>query len=156
MPTRNPRINVTLKPEHYDLISRLSRVQERSRADVLRELFETVLPVLERVVVVSEAAERAQVQAKEGLRESAERAEAAILPHVAEAMGQLDAFVEDAVGQLTRGGAGQVGRRAATPDSPAPPGRRGVRPRAVTRGPVRGAGGGASRARKGRRKGGRS
>lgn len=100
MPTRNPRINVTLRPEHYELISRLAALQKRSRADVLRELFETVCPVLERVAVVGEAAQRAKVQALEGFRESTERAEATILPHLQSVMGQLDLLVVDAVARL--------------------------------------------------------
>jgi hypothetical protein len=36
--------------------------------------------------------------ARDGLRESVERAEQAILPHVAAAMGQLDAFVDQVAG----------------------------------------------------------
>ena len=95
MPSRNPRVNVTLTMQQYDLVSRLAKSQGRSRSAVLLELLETVTPVLQRVVVITEAAQRVQAQAKEGFRESAERAEAAILPQVTEAMGQFDLLVED-------------------------------------------------------------
>lgn len=114
------RVNVSLSANQYELISRLSRVQKRSRADVLRDLFETMAPVLERVVVVGEAAERAAVQAKEGFRESAERAEQAILPHVREAMGQFDAFVDDTIKGIGNAHGGAGGARRGQPPQAAP------------------------------------
>lgn len=97
MPTRNKRVNVTLPDAQWQLLTRLAKVQRRSRASVLLELFQTIAPVLERVATVAEAAERAQVQATEGFRDSVERAEAAMLPEVAKALGQFDWLLEDAV-----------------------------------------------------------
>lgn len=96
MPTSKPRINLTFRQEHYELISRLAKVQGTTRTKVLMEFIEQVLPVLERVVVVAEAASRAQEQAKEGLRSSLERAEAAVAPLATAAMGQLDWVLKDA------------------------------------------------------------
>ncbi|SRR5579883_1761442 len=110
MPTVNPRVNVTLEPQQYELLSRLARAQRRSRSAILRELLELVIPVLGRVVVAVEGAQRAQEMARTGLRESVERAEAAILPHVQAAMGQLDLLVD----QLTQGA---PSRPADTPPS---------------------------------------
>lgn len=115
MPTVNPRVNVTLKPHQYELLTRLGRVQGRSRSAILLELLDLVFPVLERVVVVSEEAQRAQDLARTGLRESVERAEAAILPHVQAALGQLDLLVD------------QVAQPAAVSQDPALVGR-GTRP----------------------------
>src|SRR5579883_735931 len=110
MPTVNPRVNVTLEPQQYELLSRLARAQRRSRSAILRELLELVIPVLGWVVVAVEGAQRAQEMARTGLRESVERAEAAILPHVQAAMGQLDLLVD----QLTQGA---PSRPADTPPS---------------------------------------
>lgn len=143
MPTANPRVNVTLKPHQYELLSRLGRAQGRSRAAILLELLETVFPVLERVVVAIEGAERAQVLAREGFRESINRAEAAILPHVQAAMGQLDLLVEEAVrnGEGTpdpRMGAPRAEESAAGAPPPGRPPRGRKDPRPVTRGSGRG------------------
>ncbi len=153
MPTRNPRINVTVSPEQYILLSRLSRVQGRSRSAVLLDLFETVTPVLERVCVVAEAAERAQFQAKEGLQAAAERAEAALSPMLAEAMGQLDLLVEDSVkrfkGHGRPSGAPPVRVRSTRSGGSRSPGKS---PRPVTRGPGRGAKAPGGRSSKGGRR----
>jgi hypothetical protein len=139
MPTFNPRVNVTLKPEHFDVVSRLAKLQRRSRASVLAELLTEVIPMLERVVVIGEAAKRAEVQAKEGMKESMERAEAAILPHVSAAMDQFDLLLADITSQQSGQGS--------SPANPQPA-RGGVgrgtlgkprkSPRPVTRGPGRG------------------
>jgi hypothetical protein len=90
MPTRNPRVNVTLPQHHFEVITRLAQLQGRSRSAVIAELLDAAIPVLERVVVVGESAVRAQVVAREELRDSFASAEAAILPHVTAAMDQLD------------------------------------------------------------------
>jgi hypothetical protein len=152
MPTRNPRVNVTLSPHQYDLLSRLAKSQSRSRSALLLELLETVVPVLERVVVITEAAQRVQVQAKEGLRASAERAEAAILPHVAEAMGQFDLLVDDALKRIgnTPGQSGRSRSPGAVRAGSAPPRLPSASPRPVTRGPGRGAKGPGKRSPGGR------
>jgi hypothetical protein len=138
MPTINPRVNVTLKPNQYELLTRLGRAQGRSRSAILLELLELVFPVLERVVVAVEGAQKAQDMARDGIRESVERAEQAILPHVAAAMGQLDAFVDQVVGLSSAdretserppaGGPEAAGGRRSRPRNPRP----------VTRGSPRG------------------
>jgi hypothetical protein len=96
VPTSNPRVNVTLNANQYELLSRLGKAQGRSRSAVLVDLLETVTPMLERVVVAIEAAQRVQVQAREGFRKSVDDAEEALLPHVQAAMGQFDWLVEQA------------------------------------------------------------
>lgn len=134
MPTVNPRVNVTLKPHQYVLLTRLGKAQGRSRSAILLELLDLVFPVLERVVVALEGAQLAQDRAREGLRESVERAEAAILPHVQAAMGQLDLLVDQVAYPP-----GKVGERRARPGgTSAPPSDQGSDPRPVTRGSGRG------------------
>ena len=99
MPTAKPRVNVTLEPKDYELLSTLAKQQKRSRADMLRDLFQTMRPVLERVAVVSEAAQRAQATAKQGMIASAEKAEADLLPMLQQALGQFDLFIADVQAQ---------------------------------------------------------
>jgi hypothetical protein len=123
MPTDKPRVNVTLDQADYDLLSTLARQQKRSRADMLRDLFETMRPVLERVAVVSEAAQRAQATARQGMIESAEKAEAELLPMVQKALGQFDMFLADVQAQADGGGRQQTastGGAAAAPPPPTP------------------------------------
>lgn len=146
MATLKPRINMAVRPELYDVVSRLAKLQRRSRSAVVAELLEQAIPVLERVVVVGEAAQRAHVEAKEQLRSSLEKAEAAVLPHVTAAMEQFDMLLPAPVVQ----GAGEVspslspeGGRARAPSvakrrARNPSGHRvgkGSSPRPVTRGP---------------------
>lgn len=138
MPTINPRVNVTLKPHQYELLTRLGRAQGRSRSAILLELLELVFPVLERVVVAVEGAQKAQDMARDGLRESVERAEQALLPHVAAAMGQLDAFVEEVAGLASADRAPSGRPPAVGPEAAAGRLSRSPDPRSVTRGSPRG------------------
>jgi len=96
MPTKNPRINITVKPERYELLKRLAGFQGTSMSALVAETMEMIYPVMERVCVVLEAAQRAQESSKEGLRESIARAEEELLPLLYQAVGQFDLFVEDA------------------------------------------------------------
>lgn len=138
MPTINPRVNVTLKPHQYELLTRLGRAQGRSRSAILLELLELVFPVLERVVVAIEGAQKAQDMARDGLRESVERAEQAILPHVAAAMGQLDAFVDQVASVASADRATYERPPAVGPAAPEARRSRSSDPRPVTRGSGRG------------------
>ena len=97
MPTQNPRIVVTVKPPQYELLKRLAAAQHTSMASVFLDLFETVTPVLERVVIALEAATEVQSQATAGLKRSVESAEQALRPLVATAQGQLDMLMEAAL-----------------------------------------------------------
>ena len=65
MATEKPRINMALRQEYYDIVSRLAKIQGRSRSAIVVELLEAAMPTLERVVVVTEAAMRAQTSARE-------------------------------------------------------------------------------------------
>ena len=122
MPTAKPRVNVTLSVEDYELLSKLATQQKRSRADMLRDLFQTIRPVLERVAVVTEAALRAQATARQGLVQSAEKAEAELLPMVQQALGQFDLFIADVQAQADgrQPQASTGGAAAAPPATPVP------------------------------------
>jgi hypothetical protein len=121
MPTDKPRVNVTLSVEDFELLSRLAKQQKRSRSDMLRDLFQTIRPVLERVAVVTEAALRAQSTARQGLIDSAEKAEAELLPMVQQALGQFDLFVADVQQQAAAADERAGGAPAAPRPAPEPP-----------------------------------
>ena len=119
MPTSLPRVQVTLSKPLFATVTRLAELQSRSRSAVISELVDEIHPVLQRVVVVLEAAAHAQSDLKTGLRRSYEQAEAEILPHVEKAMAQFDWLTRDTVTRL-EGGAGQAPRGApAAPDTSA-------------------------------------
>lgn len=94
MATSKPRLNLTLEPQLYALLKKLSEQQRASMASIVVDLIQTVAPVLERVCVAVEAAQNAQASVKENLVRTAEEAESHLGPMMAEAMGQLDMFIE--------------------------------------------------------------
>lgn len=100
MPTKNPRINLTVTPERYELLKRLAGHQGTSMAGLVGETMEMMYPVMERVCVVLEAAKMAQQSSKEGFRDSIAKAEAEMLPLMYQAVDQFDMFVDDAARSL--------------------------------------------------------
>jgi hypothetical protein len=124
MPTAKPRVQITLTTPQHELLQRLAKLQKRSMSAVIAELFETVLPALERVAVVLQAAVRAQESQRQGLLESTQQAERDLRPHVAMALGQLDMLQMQFEAASAPSAESAVGRAA--------PARRNPRP--VTRG----------------------
>lgn len=106
MPTVNPRVNITVKPHQYVLLGRLAKLQKTSRAALVRDLFEQVYPVLERVAVLAEAAAKASQDVKDRLGEVTHRAERDMLPLLEKAVGQLDMFIGQAVQEMEATGRG--------------------------------------------------
>ena len=129
MPTDLPRVQVTLSKPLFATVTRLAQLQGRSRSAVISELVDEIHPVLQRVVVVLEAAAHAQTDLKTGLRRSYEQAEAEILPHVEKAMAQFDWLTRDTVDKL-QASSGQAPNRA----PPVPPSPSRPTPVPVTRG----------------------
>lgn len=96
MPTMKPRVQVTMTPHQFEIVRRLAKLQGRSRGAVVLDLLEAVEPVLERTVLLLERAAVAKAGISEGLKKSAEMAEADLLPQVQAVMGKLDLFFSDA------------------------------------------------------------
>lgn len=95
MPTIKPRVQLTLNQHEHDLLKRLAGLQGVSMASLITEILEPAFPVLERVCVVLEAAQRAQESSKEGMRTAMAKAEAELIPHLLDAVDQFDLFVGD-------------------------------------------------------------
>lgn len=93
MPTAKPRLMITLEPDRYELLKRMAASQGASMASIVVDLVETVAPVLERVLVAVETAQKAHSDVRDNLRRVAEEAEKATIPHLHAAMGQLDTLV---------------------------------------------------------------
>lgn len=134
MPTKNPRIALTLQPYRYDLLKRMAALQGTTMASVVSDVLEELYPVLERVCVALEMAKQAQESSKQGLRESVDRSLGELLPIITASQAQLDMFlgsVETAVKVAVSGAAAQ----AAAPDAAtSQPAAAALNPRVVTRG----------------------
>ncbi len=105
MATAKPRLQVTLEPRQYALIKRLAGLRGVSMSRVFVELLEGVEPVLSRVLVVLEAASRAEDDYKAGLIRTAEKAERELQGLMELAMGQFS-VIEEAVQAGSARGAG--------------------------------------------------
>lgn len=78
MATKNPRVSVMLKPESDQILARLSAISKQSKSSIIAEFLEdTCMPMLERMVVVLEAAatasEDAKAAAKQGFADAEQR-----------------------------------------------------------------------------------
>lgn len=62
MTTTNPRITVTLQPQVYAVMKRLSVLTRNSQSALIGELLAESLPIFERMVEVLEAAEKLRSQ----------------------------------------------------------------------------------------------
>lgn len=65
MPTKNPRLSVTLRPELSAILDRLSKLTGNSKSAMVAELLDTAIPVFQRMSQVLEAAESLKAQAGE-------------------------------------------------------------------------------------------
>lgn len=75
MATSKPRITVSLTPETYELIRRLSYAQHVSMSSVVSEMMDMVIPSLERVVGVFEAAMSVPKQERSNILRMASKAQ---------------------------------------------------------------------------------
>ena len=114
MPTVNPRVNVTLSPSLSDLVSALARSQRVSRSQVLRELLEAAEPGLQRVVKMTEAAERAKGAMKAGFAENLLRSQMVLEEELQKQLALVDGVAADLVTMAQR----IEGRRPGRPSAP--------------------------------------
>ncbi len=130
MPTINPRIAITVPQHRYDLWKRMAELQGASMASLITEVLEELYPMLERMCVVLEAAQKAQQSSKEGLRKAVEQAEAEFIPLAKSTMGQFDLFMDRVTDAVTVESAlpGEKKKAAKQPKAAA------LAPRVVTRG----------------------
>jgi predicted DNA-binding protein len=63
MPTKNPRLNVVLDPELYELVEKISRQEDKSMSVVAKELIEDALEKHEDLLL-SEIAMKREAKSK--------------------------------------------------------------------------------------------
>ena len=122
MPTKNPRVNVTLSPSLDRLVSQLAEGQQMSKSQVLRELLETAEPALQRVVLLMSAAEKATREVRVGLGSSLDRSTQALqhaledgLRGLDEATGDLVHLAEAVRGRRVKASTSGLGARSKSP-----------------------------------------
>ena len=93
MPTAKPRITITLTEQQYGLLSHMSSLGSGSMSAIVADMIETMVPVLERVVGALKAAAEASDEMRKGMKDSFEKAEAEMLPHLEAVMGKFDELV---------------------------------------------------------------
>lgn len=123
MPTKLPRIAVTLKPSTAAALRRMSEVSGNSQSAIVGELLEASEPVFERMVKVMLAAKEAQAGVKDRIRQNLEEAEQVLHQQLGLMLGDLDSRSADLVDELEK-----VPRRAARGKGPGAPGAVRARP----------------------------
>lgn len=134
MPSVKPRLALTLPEHRHDLLKRLAALQGVSMASVVTDLLEECFPVLERVVVALEAAKLASESAKEGLRESCDKAAVELEPYRDAVLNQFDLFMDGLTASATASGAGAGAPPSGAGERAPGASRDRLNPRVVTRG----------------------
>ena len=92
MPTKNPRITVTLQPATSAQLVELSRLTGDSQSAIIADLLEQSAPVFERVIKVLSAAAQAKAELKGRMASDLEQAQAKIESQLGLALDGFDAY----------------------------------------------------------------
>jgi predicted CopG family antitoxin len=114
MATTKPRITISLKPNIYATLKRMSELGKQPMSSIVTELLESVHEPLMRVVAMLDAAATAPKEVKEGLKHSFEAVERDIYGSVGYSISQIDWLTE----QMKGGGGERASKRAAAPTLP--------------------------------------
>lgn len=126
MATKRARFTISLNPQMYATLKRLSDLGGQPLSTIVSEILESVHEPFMRTVALMEAAANAPQQVKDGLRQTVENVERDLYGSVGYSVSQIDWLTEQ-FGQ--KGGGEKAGARAAASPPPAPP-----NPHVVTRG----------------------
>lgn len=78
MPTLNPRLTVTLSPSMSAVLSRLTEMTGQSKSSIIAEVLQGTQPVMERMIQVLEAADKAKNALRKEVSSGFEEAETAL------------------------------------------------------------------------------
>lgn len=115
MPTKNPRIAVTLKPSSALVLRDLAKLSNRSRSAILADMVEQGIPVFQRVVRVMRAAQEAQRGASARVVDGL----AAAQHHIERQLGLMEQDLDHRTGDLLDGLEQIHRRRAGRAERPA-------------------------------------
>lgn len=94
MKNRRFRVNLALTQEEYDLLQRMSKIQNRSMASIVVELFQQVMPVQLRIAELSELLMEARRQTLTNVSSAASEIEAELREALDRARDQIDLFTD--------------------------------------------------------------
>lgn len=89
MPAINPRVSITIEPDHLDIYRRLSAVQHRPVGAIIREVLESARPAMAEVADMMEQMSRAQEAAKSDVLASLTSAHDELAPRLETILGHL-------------------------------------------------------------------
>jgi hypothetical protein len=95
VPTRNPRIIMTMNPYVAETISRLASLQGRSKGAVCAEIIESIHPPLMRTVALLEAARDAPAEVLSGLKTTVEDLEKDLAASMGTGVAQMDFLLKE-------------------------------------------------------------
>lgn len=133
MATLKPRITISLSPNVYATVKRMSQLGGQPMASIISEMLESVHDPLMRTVAFLEAAADAPQQVRDGLRTSFEKVERDLYGVAGYTVSQMDWLTE----KIKGGGVGNGGGDAPAAHRPSPksqPAAGRVDPHSVTRG----------------------
>lgn len=125
MATDRPRITITLEPEHYTMLRRLSALNGESMSSIVADVVASVAPALTRVADVLEHAANAKGEALDELRRISEEAERQFSPLFLEGEAFFDRVMTETEAALDPRAVTR-GSRPPHPPTPSPPGERGA------------------------------
>jgi hypothetical protein len=120
MPTKKPRIAVTVSPHVFDTLERLAKLTGKGRGAFISELLESSHPALMRTVALLDAASEAPSNVKRGIVGTLEQMERELVGGVGGSIAQMDWLL------------GEIGEASEDSDEGPPKSQRPPRP--VTRG----------------------
>lgn len=125
MPTLNPRLTVTLSPSMSAVLSRLNEITGQSKSSIIAEVLQGTQPVMERMIQVLEAADKAKNALRREVSEGFEEAETALNAQLGltmdmfhKASGDLIQNMESISRRGAKKGSGGGTRSAAPPSLP--------------------------------------
>lgn len=92
MPTKNPRLTVTLQPATSAQLAELSRLTGDSQSAIIADILEKSAPVFDRVIRVLSAAEEAKAELKGRMASDLDKAQAKIERQLGLALAGLDEY----------------------------------------------------------------
>lgn len=105
MATKKPRITISLNPNVYATLKRMSELGKQPMSSIVTELLESVHAPLMRTVAFLEAASDAPKQVRDGLRESFEKVELGLYEVAGHTVAQMDFLTQ----QMLDGSSAAVG-----------------------------------------------
>lgn len=93
MPTKKPRILITLPQRSYDILKSISDTSGRPMSSFVAELLDGAMPTLERMAVTFQKIKQAQDLERSSFLAAVDDAQAVIEPAVMAAIGQFDLFM---------------------------------------------------------------